>query len=183
MSKSHIAILSISAIAVLTSCVGISERVAEPVVQFDDISASSLRATHDLARGRRWELGWGTVAAYDAATNRPVRRVALEGASLTSARGACRPDMLLERSGALLVSSNTQPVLWRVSPERFEVERFDIRLEDGRGRDVGFSSLAWAADGRTLHALDSSTGTPWHIDLVALKARRVEAGAKLSNAC
>ena len=183
MSKSHIAILSLSAIAALTSCVGIPERAIQPSAHAEGLSDSSLATRLDLARGRRWELGWGAVAAYDTATNRPIRRVALEGASLTPARGACRPDMLLDRSGALLVSSNAQPVVWRVSPERFEVERFEIRLDDERGRDVGFSALAWAVDGRTLYARDASTGTAWHIDLASLKAVPSVTGGERSPAC
>ena len=183
MSKSPIAILSVSAIAALASCVGIPERAVEPVAGVEEASGTSVRTRQDLARGRRWELGWDAVAAYDAATNRPVRRVALEGASLTPARGACRPDMLLDRSGALLVSSNAQPVLWRVSPERFEVERFEIRLEGDRARDVGFSALAWAVDGRTLYARDASTGRAWHIDLASLTAAPSVTGGKGSPAC
>jgi hypothetical protein len=184
MSKSHIAVLSLTVMAALTSCVGISERTVEEVAHAaPDHAAASVLARMDLARGRRWELGWGAVAAYDVSTNRPIRRIALEGAPSTEARGTCRPDMVLDRTGALLVSSNTQPVLWRVSPERFEVERFEIRLEDERGRDVGFSGLAWAADGRSLYALDSSTRTPWKIDLVELKARRVGVAGEAPHAC
>jgi hypothetical protein len=182
MLKSHVAILSITAIAILSSCVGFPERAGEPVVQAGEPSDALLRTGKDLARGRRWELGWDAVVVYDAATNRPIRRVALEGASLTPARGTCRPDMLLDRTGALLVASNSQPVLWRVSPERFEVERFEIRLDDERGRDVGFSGLAWSADGRTLYALDASTRAPWRIDLSSLKAVRIETTGA-SQAC
>ena len=174
MSKSHVAIVSLSAIAVLSSCVGISERAVEAPAHAVNLEDAALRTANDLSRGRRWELGWDAVVAYDAATNRPIRRVALEGASLTHARRACSPDLLLDRSGALLVSSNSQPVLWRISPERFEVERYEIRLDDERGRDVGFSGLAWSRDGRTLHALDASTRKPWRIDLAALQAVRVD---------
>jgi hypothetical protein len=182
MLKSQVAILSISAVAILSSCVGFPERAVEPEAQAVERPGAPLRTGNDLARGRRWELDWGAVSVYDAATNRPVRRVALEGASLAHARGACRPDMLLDRTGALLVSSNSQPVLWRVSPERFEVERFEIRLDDERGRDVGFGGLAWSADGWTLYALDASTRTQWRIDLSSLRAVRVEA-AGVSQAC
>ena len=182
MLKSPVAILSISALAILSSCVGSPERAVEPVAHAVEPAVALLRSGRDLARGRRWELGWDAVVAYDAATNRPIRRVALEGASLTQARGACSPDMLLERSGALLVSSNSQPVLWRVSPERFEVERFEIRLDDAHGRDIGFSGLAWSRDGRTLYAMDASTRAPWRIDLASLSASRVEA-AVAAQAC
>ena len=181
-TKSQAAILSVSAIAILSSCVGFPERAAQLVVQAVEPPGASLRTGNDLARRTPMELGWGAVAVYDAATNRPIRRVALEGASLANVRGVCSPDMLLDRSGALLVSSNSQPVLWRVSPERFEVERFEIRLDDDRGRDVGFGALAWSADGRTLYALDASTRTPWRIDLASLRGVRVEA-AGVSQAC
>ena len=181
MSKSHVAILVVGAVSILGSCGGFPERRAAPLVQQAEFSGASLRTGKDLARGRRWELGWDAVIAYDAATNRPIRRVALEGASLTHARGACNPDMLLDRTGALLVSSNSQPVLWRVSPERFEVERFELRVEDER-RDVGFSRLSWSPDGRTLHAVDASTREHWRIDLASLRASRV-AAAVVSQPC
>ena len=183
MSKSHVAILSLSALAALSSCVGFPERAVDPILAIEEARSTPLRVKVDLARGRRWELGWGAVAVYDAATNRPIRRIPLEGANLTSARGACLPDLVLDRAGAALVSSNLQPVLWRVSPERFEVERFDLGLEHDRGRDVGFSSLTWSPDRKSLLALDASTRTPWRIDMAALKASRVDAGAAAAGSC
>jgi hypothetical protein len=182
MTKSHVAILSLSAIAALSSCVSLQERSPEAVVQAAQ-PATPIAVKLDLARGRRWELGWGAVAVYDAATNRPIRRIVLEGANLTSARGSCLPDLVLDRSGALLVSSNVQPVLWRVSPERFEVERFELRLEGDRGQDVGFSNLTWSGDRNALYALAASTRTPWHIDLTAMKASRRVEGNVAAGTC
>ena len=181
MLNSQVAILSLSAVAILASSMALPDSAAEPVAQVEDLAGTTLRTASDLARGRRWELRWDAVVTYDAVTNRPIRRVALEGAGLTHARGVCRPDMLLDRFGAVLVSSNVAPVLWRVSAER-SVERFEIQVDDEHGRDVGFTMLAWSSDGRTLDAVDAFTGAPWKIDLASRSAARVEV-AQPSKAC
>ena len=181
MLNGHVAILSLSALAILGSYAALPQQAALPEVEAADLPGPSLRTASDVARGRRWELQWDAVVVYDAVTNRPIRRMALEGAGLTHARGVCRPDMLLDRSGAVLVSSNSEPVLWRVSLERF-VERFEVRVDDDHGRDMGFSALEWSPDGRTIEALDASTRSPWRIDLASLEATRVEV-AQPSRTC
>lgn len=170
MSRNIVAILSLSTIAILASCTGLSES-----------SGAAWRVRDDPARARRWELRADALIVFDAVTKRPLRRVPLEGASLTHARDICAPDLLLEPSGAMLVSSNAQPWIWRVGPERFEVERIEIRLEDASGRDVGFSALAWSGEGNALDAVDAATRAPWRIDLVSRKATRLSPGAGASS--
>ena len=74
-------------------------------------------------------------SAYDTATGERIRVVRLSGANLSGAPETCVPDMLVSRTGALIVSSNAQPSLWRISPSHFEVERFDIELDSDRDKD------------------------------------------------
>jgi hypothetical protein len=160
--------------------VGAVEPQADPVpvpVALAAAERAPLRVALDLARGRRWELGWDALVAYDLATGEIIRTVRLPGATFSAARGACLPDMLLGRSGAVLVSSNAQPRLWRVNPARFEVEIIDIVPADDQDKDFGFSRLAWGANESTLQAVNTPLGTAWKIDLGTLAAKRLDASA------
>lgn len=172
MSKSHAAILVIPAMLTLAACIDTREPVvATPVVAE---SQPALKVVEDLARGRRWELGWGTASVYDIATGQLVQGIRLEGAILSGARESGLPDMLLSRSGAAIVSSNAQTSLWRISPERFEVERYDIEVDSEQGKDFGFDGLTWESDERVLHATSTPAGASWRIDLASAKATKVE---------
>ena len=168
MSKSHAAILILSAIVTLAACVESREPVAEFLAKAEEAASPMLRVREDLARGTRWELAWGTVYVYDIATGQLIRSVSLQGANLSASRDTRLPDMLLSRSGAMIVSSNAQPSLWRISPERFDVE-----VDRDHDKDFGFSDLAWSADGRELHAVSAATGSAWRIDLARGKATKV----------
>ena len=139
--------------------------------------ADAVRARIDLARGRRWVLDWEGLAVYDVGTGKLLRRVILPGAVFVGARGICAPDLVLSRSGAAIISSNATARLWRVSPERFEVEVYDLELGSDQGRDVGFSSLAWGIGERALLAADAATGAGWRIDLATASAQRVPEGS------
>lgn len=136
----------------------------------------AVRERVDLARGRRWVLEWDGLAVYDVATARLVRRVILPGAVFAGARGVQPPDLVLSRSGAAIVSSNAMPRLWRVSPERFEVEVYDLALASDADKDFGFTSLAWGVGERTLLAFDAVGDTPWRIDLRSATAEKLPAG-------
>ena len=173
MSKSHAAILTLSAIVTLAACVESREPVAELLAKAEEAASPMLRVREDLARGTRWELAWGTVYVYDIATGQLMKSISLQGANLSASRDTRLPDMLLTRSGAMIVSSNAQPSLWRISPERFEVERFDVEVDRDHDKDFGFSDLAWSADGRELHAVSAATGSAWRIDLARGKATKV----------
>src|SRR5258706_11579012 len=142
----------------------------------------TLRVKSDLSRGRRWELDWGVASAYDTASEQLIRRVRLPGANFSAARESCLPDMLLSRSGALIVSSNTLPSLWRISPSRFEVERYDIEVDGDKDKDFGFTGLAWGTDEKVLYAVGEPTGSLWRIDLVSAKASKVELAAPIRAA-
>ena len=183
MSKSHAVIAIIAAVITLTGCLESPDSLADPSASSEETVRQALRIKADLARGRRWELDWGVASAYDIASEQLIRRVRLPGASFSAARESCLPDMLLSRSGALIVSSNAQPSLWRISPSRFEVERYDIELDSDNDKDFGFTGLTWGADESTLFAVSATTGTLWRIDLVSAKASKVELSAPIRGAC
>jgi hypothetical protein len=147
-----------------------------PVVEpgaYDVAVQPAVRVQLDLARGRRWELRWDAVSVHDIASGELVRRIPLPGAAFSASRDSCLPDMLLSRSGALIVSSNVHPRLWRVSPARFEVEVYDIAVNGDEGKEFGFTSLAWGNSERTLFARSAPGGTQWRIDPVAGGAVKV----------
>ena len=121
MSKSIAAILVVPAAIALAGALAPEAQSGEAPQPRAVVSAQPVRALMDLARGRRWELEWGAVSVYDAASDELLRRVQLPGATFAAARDSCPPDIVLSRNGALVVSSNAQPRFWRISPERFEV--------------------------------------------------------------
>jgi hypothetical protein len=164
--------LGLSALFIALALAGYLE-TSESATEFatrPEARVAALRTTTDLARGVRWELGPGSVAAYDVATERLIRTLQLPGAILSSATGSCLPDMILDRYGALIVSSNITTRVWRISPARFETEIFDIEPDRDANRDFGFTSLAWSANERELYAASSIGGALWRIDLNAGKA-------------
>ena len=170
MTKRQLAFSTLFAALVLAGWVNASAPVAE-VADAAAEPLAALRSTVDLARGVRWELHWGRVAAYDLATNRPIRAVDLPGAVLSGATGSGLPDMVLDRTGALIVSSNITTRLWRISPARFETEVYDIEAEGLGERDIGFNSLLWGRNGRELYAVAAPAGGLWRIDLAGGKAK------------
>lgn len=183
MWKCQTAGLIILAAMTVMGCSEPGAPLAEPSASVDAGAYRALRVKEDLARGTRWQLGWGAAYVYDVASERLVRRIALSGASFAGAREACLPDMLLSRTGALIVSSNAQPVLWRISPERYELERFEIALDSDHDQDFGFSGLAWGTDERVLYAVSAAPGTLWRIDLDASKATKIALSSPIHGAC
>jgi hypothetical protein len=170
MTKRQLAFSTLFAALVVTGWVNASAPAAQAV--FEE-PGPALRSTVDLARGLRWELHWGRVAAYDLATNRPVRSIDLPGAVLSAAAASAMPDMILDRSGALIVSSNITPRLWRISPARFETEVYDIEVDGFADRDIGFTTLLWGANGRDLYGTSDAAARVWRINLAAGTASQV----------
>ena len=184
MSKCQSAVVLVAAAIAFTGCSESRAPRAEPSFQRDEAAGrEALRVKEDRARGRRWELGWGAVSAHDVASGQLVRRVPLPRASFAGTGLTCRPDMVMNRFGGLVVSSDAQPTLWRVSPSHFEVERFDIVVDSDQEKDFGFSGLAWSADEKVLYAASATTGTLWRVDLDSATARKVELSSPILGAC
>jgi outer membrane protein assembly factor BamB len=127
----------------------------------------------DSGHGRRWELTWASVTAYDIASGKRLRTLRLPHAIVSGARESCPPAMVLDRNGGLYVSSNVEPRLWRISPSLFEIEILDVELESDRDKEIGFTRLAWSANEGFLQAVNAATGTLWQIDLATGRARKV----------
>jgi outer membrane protein assembly factor BamB len=172
MSKCHALILFATAAIALAGCSESSSSIAERSLR-EEGPHQSLSVIADPARGRRWVLGWGAAYAYDTTTGELIRRVPLSGASLSGARESGPPGMVLSRSGAVIVSSNAEPVLWRIDADRLDVQRLDIAVDSDKDKDFGFTDLAWSADEKTLYALSAVAGSQWRIDLDTATASKI----------
>jgi hypothetical protein len=145
-----------------------------------EVLHGGFRIRRDAARNRIWLLGLDNLRVYDGQSKRLIREIALPNWSV--ARLGCDPDMVLDRSGSAIVSSNVQSRLWRVDARSFEVSEHPIALEGRERWDVGFGALAINADGRLI-ALTSVSESLWSIDLGKGSARLFVPGAALLNVC
>ena len=141
-----------------------------------------LRITRtDAERNRLWALDEKALTLYDKLNRRLLRRVILPEWVLAGEAHACAPDVVLDAAGAVFVSSNVVPVLWRVDPQSFEVTRIALTLDSDRDKDVGFTGLSFAGDG-TLIATGATFPSQWRIDIGAARASKVASSASLADA-
>jgi hypothetical protein len=137
------------------------------------------RVRVDHQRGRYWVLGDDHVQVYNAAGKRLISKVMIPGWNVAGSVGL--PDLVLDRSGAALVSSNAVPMLWHIDPERFSVTRKEILLQTRENWDVGFSGLAFTPEG-TLLGVTAFEGTLWKIDTHSEVATQIELSRHLLDA-
>ena len=141
-----------------------------------------LRIREDPERNRLWLLDHDSVSLYDNRSGKLLQRIVLPGWIIVGNEFSCPPDLALDPSGAVFVTSNVLPVLWRVDPVQFEVTLLDIERDADQDKDMGFTGLAFAADG-TLLAANATHGTLWQIDLAASSARKVASYAPVRGSC
>jgi hypothetical protein len=146
-------------------------------------SAPSLRALVDPSGTHRWELQWDSVSLYDAATSQFIRRFALGGAAQSSSRDFCPPDIVADGSGGAYVTSNVQPVLWRVQPATGLVVRHDLAVDSDGAKDFGFIALDRSADGVTLYGVSSNDGATWLLDPRARTASKIVPPVRVDRDC
>jgi hypothetical protein len=143
---------------------------------------TALRVRPDAERNLLWTLDLQGVAIYNNTSGRLVQRVELPGWVVAGRQFGCPPDLVVDSSGAAIVSSNVLPVLWRIEPMRFEVSMLTLALDTDQDKDVGFSGLTFARDGALL-AVGSSFGSLWRIDLRAASAAKLRSFAPVRGAC
>lgn len=141
-----------------------------------------LRIRPDAERNLLWVLDHQGVAIHNNTSGRLVQRIALPGWVVAGRQFGCPPDLALDSSGRAIVSSNVLPVLWRIEPARFEVDKIELALDADQDKDVGFSGLSFAPDGALL-AVSATLGSLWRIDLRASSARKVTSFAPVRGAC
>lgn len=174
MLKLHSSIiLTVSALAIAMA--------QAPASQAEGVRVA-VRIKSDPTHNMRWELGWGDVFAYDEARGF-TRHISLADASFLGSRDACRPDLAVSRSGTVIISSNAEPVVWRIDPETFEVRRYDLTLDSDLDKDFGFSAVRWGADERIVYAASAMMGTLWRIDLASKKATKIGTNPAIRGEC
>jgi hypothetical protein len=148
-------------------------------LSFSWACASSVPQAHDILvrrdalRDRTWALRADALYLYESRTGTRARRFTLPGWIYVTPRFACEPDLLVEATGTVIVSSNIVPNLWRVDPDASTTVELQLVLEPEAGRDLGFTALRFATHG-ALHAGGSTDRSRWQIDLLNLKAIRLE---------
>jgi hypothetical protein len=140
----------------------------------------ALRVKADTARNRLWVLGLQNVFIYDINGQQLIRRVALPAWSVAGIN--CPPDLILDRSGSALVSSNAEPRLWKIDTADFSIKEHAITLLGREGWETGFSALAFSADG-TLFGLSAFAGSLWRIELATSSAEEVRRSERVLNTC
>jgi len=140
----------------------------------------TLRIKLDSAHERIWVLDLDAVRVYDSSSKRLAHTIPLPRWSV--ARFGCMPDMVLDRTGSVYVSSNVQPKLWQIDADSFQVRELGISLQGRENWDVGFGAIAFAADGNLL-ALTSMGRWFWKIDVAGGGARPVELDAPVTAVC
>jgi hypothetical protein len=137
------------------------------------IEDDALRIRADARRNRLWVLTLDEVRVYDTTKlhKRLIRRIALPKRSV--AQFVCDPDMVLDRSGSAIISSNVEPVLWLIDADSFELQTREIRLQGKSQWETGFRALAFAADGALLATASIGRST-WKIDITTASAIMIE---------
>lgn len=141
-----------------------------------------LRIREDPERNRLWLLDHDAVSLYHNKSGKLLQRIVLPGWIHFGEQFGCPPDLALDPSGAVFVTSNVLPVLWRIDPVQFEVTLLDIALDADQDKDMGFTGLAFAADGIFI-AANAIHGTLWQIDLRASSAQKVASYAPVRGSC
>jgi len=144
---------------------------------------SALRYQTDRARGRLWALTPEGIEVYEATTRQKVAQIALPGWTWVGRQYACPPDLAIGPRGEAVVSSNIVPTLWRVDPVTLVASKHDLAVDEDKGRDIGFTALAYSAQQGAYFAVSSSHGSLWRIDPLFTRAQSIPLSAPLPRAC
>jgi hypothetical protein len=142
------------------------QQIAAPWAWRED----TLRVRIDRKRERVWVLSLDRVDVYDSRRRTLVRRILLPGWSVADSVGA--PDIVLDRSGAAIISHNVEPRFWQIDGTSFILREHEIRLLGHENLAIGFSTLTLAPEG-VIVAIDAFVGAPWRIDLRSGSAQKV----------
>jgi hypothetical protein len=142
------------------------QQIAAPWAWRED----TLRVRVDRKRERVWLLTLDRVEIYDSRKRTLLRRILLPGWSVADSVGA--PDMVLDQSGAAIISHNVEPRFWLIDGESFGLREQEIRLLEHENLAIGFSMLTLAPEG-DLVAIDAFAGASWRIDLRNGSAQKV----------
>ena len=141
-----------------------------------------LRIRIDATRHRIWVLSSDGLYLYDGESLKLTHRVATEALSQHSSEH-CLPDMALDRSGNVYVSSAMEPRYMRVDAESLDVRQHVVQVDSEQGKDFGFSAMRFAGEDDTLYAASATIGTLWKIDPRKNHATKIALTQPIWGAC
>ena len=147
------------------------------------LAAEPLRTVHDVPRNNVWVLQPDGVYLHDATSRALKKRFELPGWIHAGEPYACGPALAVDAQGAAVVSSDVVPVLWRIDPQKSQVTTHQLVLDADADKDVGFSSLTYAADQGVFFAVSSVYGSLWRIDPLLRRAQKIALSAPVAKAC
>ena len=142
--------------------------------------AEPLRTVVGAARNRVWTLDHDAVRLQEGGKQ---QRFELPGWMHISEEYACRPDLAVDAQGAVVVTTNAMPIMWRVDPANGQVTRHELVLDADTGQDVGFTGLSYAADQGVFFAVSGTYGSLWRIDPLLRRAQKIPTSEPVRNAC
>jgi len=134
---------------------------------------ATVRVKLDVERNRVWLLTREGLAIYDPAAPNRILRVPVHGWRIGRDPHGCLPDLALDPRGGAVISSDIMPVLWRVDPETLAVTRHELRVDDDRDKEVGFTYLRYLPAQQAYLAASGPRGTIWRIDRELRYAHRL----------
>lgn len=141
----------------------------------------ALRIRVDQQRDRLWVLDSDALYLYRLTSSELVHRINLP--YFYYSRFNCFPDMVIGRSGSVLISSSVQPKLWLVDSQSLAVDAFDVEVDKDGDKDFGFSALVFANNGATLYAASATIGALWRIDVARQRASKITLSKPIRGAC
>lgn len=159
--KRHIALSTLVASMIATS----PAAMADP-------AAAALDAVTDAAHARAYALLPEGIEVREAGTGRRIALVPIPGWTWIDFAFSCPPALALAPDGALVVTSNAVPTLWRIEPRTLAVSAHAPRLAPDPGRDPGFVALRWSREAHA-YVATAQNGERWRIDRSLESARRL----------
>ena len=144
------------------------------------LAAEPLRTVRDAARNRVWVLDSEAVYLYEGTQK---KRFELPGSVQAREPYICAPDLAIDAQGAVVVTSNVMPVVWRIEPVTAQVTKHELTLDADTDKDVGFTGLAYAPDQGVFFGVSATYGSLWRIDPLLRRAQKIQSSAPLNHAC
>jgi len=144
------------------------------------LAAEPLRTVHDAARNRVWVIDSEAVYLHEGGQK---KRFELPGWVQAREPYICAPDLAIDAQGAVVVTSNVMPVVWRIEPAKAQVTKHELTLDADTDKDVGFTGLTYAPDQGVFFGVSATYGSLWRIDPLLRRAQKIESSAPLNHAC
>jgi len=132
--------------------------------------AEPLRTVQDPIRKRVWVLEADAVYLQEGGRK---QRFELPGWLHARDSYVCTPDLAVDAQGAVVVTSNVAPVVWRIEPATAQVTRHELALDADGDKEVGFTSISYARHQRAFFAFSATHGSVWRIDPQLSRAQKI----------